>query len=243
MKFRLVGREHEIELLERTWEGQGGHLLLLCGRRRVGKTALLAHWMKSSGHRALYWAAQPSSTAVLLRSFSQTVYAFAFPRVPIPPMFTFATWEQAWEQVARLTQPGRMAVFIDEFPTLLDSTPELLERLVRIWDRLLKNTNLVLGLSGVHPGRMKPAALLERAGTVIDLEPLRFPNLAEYFPDMPVEERTAVYSLFGGVPGYWERFDPDRSLAHNIRAQFLGHHNRLQLEISAAARRLCGCAP
>ena len=74
MKFPFTGREQELNLLDQLWEAPGAQFLVLYGRRRIGKTALLSQWIERTGHSVLYWVATPSSPFSQLRSFSQAVY-------------------------------------------------------------------------------------------------------------------------------------------------------------------------
>ncbi len=69
MDTKFVGREQELSLLDAQWQAPGARFLVLYGRRRVGKTALLVNWIERSGSRALYWVAAPTSATAQLRSF------------------------------------------------------------------------------------------------------------------------------------------------------------------------------
>lgn len=94
----FIGRQKELSVLDHLWDSNRAQFLILYGRRRVGKTALLAHWIQETGQRSIYWVASPDSALVQLRSFSQVVYNFANPVAPAPESFTYASWEQAWQE-------------------------------------------------------------------------------------------------------------------------------------------------
>ncbi len=68
------GRLRELHLLDALWAAPDATLLILYGRRRVGKTRLITQWVQQRQQRALYWVAEPSSSLDQLRSFSQTIY-------------------------------------------------------------------------------------------------------------------------------------------------------------------------
>ncbi len=232
----FLRRNQELSMLDQAWESNSAHLLILYGRRRVGKTALLTHWLKSSKRRALYWVATPSSATAQLRSFSQALYNFTFPDSPAPESFTYANWEQAWQEVARLSQNERLALFIDEFTYLLSVTPDLAGRLQNTWDSTLSQANLLLVLCGSHLGMMKKeflsyqAPLYGRASSRLHLRPLPFGVTEEYFPSYSAVDRVAIYSIFGGIPAYWERIDQSQSLSKNIISQLLTPNNLMQSE-------------
>lgn len=231
MELPFFGRENELDRLNRAWEGRGAVMLALSGRPRAGKTALLAEWMRRGSRRALYWQAEPSSPAVLLRSFSQAVYAFAFPGVPIPPDFTFPTWEAAWEQIASLTQPGRLAVLLDEFPTLAASDPSVPARLADQWKEKLRRHRLVVVAAGRQGSPMRRlftgADAPLKFAELLELEPLPFGLARAAFPRFTPAERVNLWAVLGGIPGYWRRFDGSRSLTENIHAALLGPDARM----------------
>ena len=247
-------------------------MLVLYGRRRVGKTALLTQWIQQSGQpradqgneetmsssgaglvakypvradldanasnkkRAIYWVAAPNSALAQLRSFSQAIYNFANPEAPAPETFAYVSWEQAWQQVAKLAQSERLVLFIDEFTYLLEVTPGIAGELQNFWDSTLSHCNLFLCLSGSHLGMMKreflsyQAPLYGRASNQLHLQPLPFGVTKNAFPRYSAVDRVGIYAMFGGIPAYWERIDPRRSVSDNIKNQVLTAGNLMQSE-------------
>lgn len=223
----FVGRRVELQTLDDLWTSNRAELVILYGRRRVGKTRLLTHWLKARKPRAIFWVAEPTSNLDQLRSFSQTIYNFENPTSPAPDAFSYASWRQAFEQVARLAQKERLAVFIDEFTYLLEIEPGIAGTLQNLWDHLLSQANLLLCLTGSHLGMMErhvisyQAPLYGRAGAVLQLLPLPFGATEQFFPQYSAEDRVTLYGMLGGIPAYWERFDPNLALDENVRREFL----------------------
>ena len=232
----FIGRQKELAVLDHMWDSEQAQFLILYGRRRVGKTALLTHWMRETDRRALYWVTTPDSALAQLRSFSQAVYNFANPDAPAPENFTYASWEQAWQEVARLTEHERLALFIDEFTYLLEVTPALASHLQHFWDHVFQNCNLFLVISGSHLGMMLrdvmsyQAPLYGRASAQIHLRPLPFGLTRTAFPKYSAVDRVALYAIFGGIPAYWERVKPQTTLSQNIKDQLLTPINLMQSE-------------
>lgn len=83
------------------------------------------------------------------------IYNAANPDALAPDDFTYASWEQAWRQVANLAKTERLAVLVHEFTFILEATPEIAGTLQNIWDHVLSKTNLFLYISGSHLGMMK----------------------------------------------------------------------------------------
>ena len=236
MRFRFLDRHHELALLNDLWNSKNAEFLILYGRRRVGKTALLAEWIQRTSQRSLYWVASPTSSALQLRSFSQAIYNFANPSSAAPDTFTYATWEQAFQQIANLADKERLALFVDEFTYLLEVDPGIAGQLQNLWDHLLSKRNLFLCLSGSHLGMMKreflsyQAPLYGRASARLHLEPFSFGSTRHFFPKYSAVDQVAIYAIFGGVPAYWERVDPSKSVSQNIKSQLLTPNNLLQAE-------------
>lgn len=236
MQTEFIGRQRELKVLDDLWNRDTSQFLVLYGRRRVGKTALMVEWIRRTGNRSLYWVAASTSMISQLRAFSQAVYNFAHPGAEAPEHFTYATWKQAFEEIARLAGQQRLALFIDEFTFLLEANPGIAGELQNLWDHLLSKSNLFLCLSGSHLGMMKreflsyQAPLYGRASAQIHLKPFFFGQTRLFFPKYSAVDRVAVYSIFGGVPAYWQRIDPSRSVSHAIKSQLLTPNNLMQSE-------------
>jgi len=236
MKSEFYGRQAELEVLDGLWASSKEEFLILYGRRRVGKTALLAEWIRRTGNRALYWVASPTSASAQLRLFSHAVYNFENPGTASPDTFTYASWEQALQEIARLAKNDRLALFIDEFTYLLEVNQGIAGVFQNLWDHVLKTTNIFLCLSGSHLGMMKQeffsyqAPLYGRASAQIHLQPFFFGATRSFFPKYSAAERVALYAVFGGVPAYWERLDQAKSISQNIKLHLLTPNNLMQSE-------------
>ncbi len=232
----FVGRTSELALLDQLWQSGKAELLVLYGRRRIGKTRLFTHWIARTQPRALYWVAEPTSSSDQLRAFSQVLFNFAHPQSPAPETFTYATWKQAFQEVIQLASASRLALFIDEFTYLLTAEPAIAGMLQNLWDHELCKADLFLGISGSHIGMMQrhllsyQAPLYGRATATLLLQPLPFGASKPFFPHYTAEERVAIYAMMGGIPAYWERFDQTSSIDKNIRQQFLTANNLIQDE-------------
>jgi uncharacterized protein len=226
----FVGRSRELELLDNLWDSSKATLLILYGRRRVGKTRLLTHWLQQHGGSGMYWVAEPASALTQLRSFSQALMAFFDPEVEIPPDFTFASWEMAFRQLALQAQNRRLAIFIDEVTYLIDVNPEFVGLLQKVWDRWLSDSNLMLAFAGSQMGLMRrhlldyDAPLHGRATAQMNLPSLPYGTTKDYFPEYSAAERVTLFAMWGGVPAYWERLDANQTIMENLRRNILPAH-------------------
>ena len=158
----FIGRERELAILQNEWDSKQSKMLILYGRRRVGKTRLITHWINSAAPRALYWVAAPTSSKDQLRSFSQALFGFES-NSPVPEDFSYSSWEQAFEQATRIAQHQRLALVLDEFTYLIALEPGIAGILQNAWDHHLKESDLFIVVSGSHMGMMERGVLSYQA--------------------------------------------------------------------------------
>ncbi len=232
----FVGRTAELNLLDELYASRKSEFLVLYGRRRVGKTRLLTEWLTTRAIKPIFFVSEQDSKESLLRQFSQIVYKKAFPALSTPGTFSFANWDQVWNQIGELAKQERLVVFIDEFTYLLAADAALASNLQRAWDAILENTNIFLCISGSHLGMMVrgvlsgTAPLYGRTTAKMELKPLPFGLTKSYFSRYPAAERVMLYSVFGGIPHYWRLIDQKKSISDNIKRLLLSPGGNLRDE-------------
>jgi len=205
----LVDRKRELKELNGLLHGRSSRMVAVSGRRRLGKTTLLVHWARTSGHPYLYWVGSHFPTGVLLAQFSQKVWQHGNPGKHTPRQFSYESWAEAFEA-------------LDEFPYAVQSEPGLPSALQNAWDHALKFSNVCMVLCGSHVGMMErllgaDAPLYGRLAGPLRVRPLPFSATKAFFPNYNVEQRVAVYAILGGVPAYLEQFSDELSLLDNLR--------------------------
>jgi len=224
----FVDREMELNLLDDLYQRPGAQFLILSGRRRVGKTRLLTHWLSGVGGRYLYWMATQTSAANQLRAFSQTLFQFLNPGARIEPTFSYESWEAVLDEVGRAAAQERLVVVLDEFTYVMQANSEVPSIIQRAWDHQLKEqSNVFLILTGSLAGMIQrhvldyQAPLYGRATGRIRLQPLSFGALAELLPRYRPDQRVAVYAITGGVPAYLELFDDRLTVTENLEQRIV----------------------
>jgi AAA+ ATPase superfamily predicted ATPase len=215
-------RKRELAILDDLYKRTAGQMLVLYGRRRIGKTALLTHWINQRKHPALFWTADRTGAANQLRAFSQLLQRLIAPHSTIPPEFTYTSWELVFNELARLCESQRLIVVLDEFTYVLESNPGLASILQRIWDHRLQSSKIFLVLSGSHAGMIVRetltyrSPLYGRATQSIHLHPLPFGALSNFFPEYSMPERVTLYACLGGVPHYLRLCDAHLTAEENL---------------------------
>ncbi len=219
----FVGREDELAMLERLYASERFEMLVLYGRRRVGKTSLLEHFC--AGKSALWFTAQVQSDIDNLRDFSRAVFA-CFDMPTSTP--AFATWGDALQFIAEKSAASeKPLVFVfDEFPYAAHANPALPSALQVAVDRALGKTRCLLVLCGSNQGFMENEVLGEksplygRRTAQLKLEPFDYLDAARMLPDCSPEERVSYYASLGGTPYYLAGIDTNRSYIENMGALF-----------------------
>lgn len=222
----FVGRHEELAFLNRllTRKQPGpGQIVLLYGRRRVGKTQLLKEWAEQSGLPFTYWSADKEPPALQRRSFMAAMLD-----MPEEQATPFDSWPALWRWLApRLAEKRDKEILIlDELSYAAAADPALLSALQHAWDHHLQASNLILVLCGSQVTTMEAimqhqSPLFGRFTGQWHLQPLPFASLREFFPTWSAEERVALYAIMGGIPAYLHWLDGDLNLVENIRQVIL----------------------
>jgi AAA+ ATPase superfamily predicted ATPase len=214
----FINRVSELELLEKLLDSGKAEFFVLYGRRRVGKTELLSHFCREK--RAIFFVADLASEESLRAGFSRAVNEVLFG--PDQVNAVYPTWEDLLNALARGAQSERLVVVIDEFPYLVSAHPPIASILQRVWDQSLKNSRLMLILSGSYIGMMEETVLGyeaplygRRTGQYL-LEPFLFRDAQAFFDGYSLEDQGRAYAVYGGTPAYLETLRTNLSLEQNI---------------------------
>ncbi len=230
--MEFVGRNRELQTLETFFQATNAGLLILYGRRRIGKTRLVTHFQEQHQDTpTFYWMATTHNEAYQLRDFSQAIMRHD-PRLAAPPTrdFTFSSWEDALYHLADLvaadTHPH--LVVLDEFTYLLRNEPAISSVFQKVWDhRLSQISQLKLILTGSLIGMMArevfayQAPLYGRATAQIRLRPLPYAAVCVLFANRSADERVAIYGVTGGVPAYLDFFTRTDDFVAALREHIL----------------------
>ena len=193
----FIGRNQELVLLNRLYD-KGSDMVLLTGRRRVGKTRLLKEFMK--GKDSLYFLATNATEADMLKEFWDCVR-------PPEGMGNPTGWKDAF----RSTINGkRRVLIIDEFSYMAKMNESFLIVFQGVFDEILKGSGVMVILCGSHMSVMKKLSddenspLYGRFDRKIVLRPLPFQSIPS---TDDIRHDIEMYSIHGGVPRYMELLD------------------------------------
>ena len=208
------------QLLTRARPGPG-QMVLLYGRRRIGKTALLRHWATQCGIPATYWVAERETAHYQRRRFFARLMG-----VPVEQAPVFDTWPDLWQAVATFLAEKEHVLILDELPYAVESDPTILSALQHVWDQHFQQSKVRIFLCGSQIHAMESllteqSPLFGRMTGQWLLRPLPFGALPAFLPTWSPDELVAISAIVGGVPAYLAWLQPERSLVENLRTVIL----------------------
>ena len=213
----FIGREFELSLLRRHLQDRSrAQLIVLYGRRRIGKSTLIARAVESEPQVLFFEGIEGARKPVQIAQFLDDL-ASQTGRVRLAA----TNWRDVFRGLGELVQTGRWVLVFDEFPWLGAGRTQIVSELKLYWDRWARNPDLCLFLCGSVASFMtnhvlQSKALHNRKTLELCLGPLP-PRAAGRFIDRRgTREKAQLYMCLGGVPKYLEQIDPSRSLAKNL---------------------------
>ncbi len=193
---KFYDREEELRLLGSVKEG--ANLMVIYGRRRIGKTRLILEHLKGSDYRYVFI---PRDVSVS-RFLSELSGELGIPE--------FAGLKDAFSYLFETSEN----VFIDEFQNLKYLDSSVFSRMQEMIDRLdFSGRNVNIFVAGSSHSMMRDIfmehsrPLYGRARVSLNLGPLPLRAVIEILSDMGIIDfgrQIEFYSVLGGVPRYYE---------------------------------------
>jgi len=215
---RFVDRKSELAALERSYHAPGFQFIPVYGRRRVGKTRLLQEFIK--GKEAIYFLADSIAENYQLKSLGRLMGEYF--KDSILEEAGFSSWQQLFRYLNEKAAE-RMVIVIDEFPYLVNSNKATSSIFQKGIDEHLKDSNIFLVLMGSSIGMMEKEVLFYKAPLYgrrtgsLEVKEMPFQSLYEFFPGKNFDDLMAVYTVFGMIPAYLEKVNPELDIIENIR--------------------------
>jgi len=220
----FIGRETELDFLNSKYTSAGGQLIVLYGRRRVGKTETLREFCKGKPH--VFFSCTQTTDKVQLRNFSNRILKEDVPASRY--ISEFDGWEKAFHAILDLPYgEAKKLLVIDEFPYMCRGNRSIPSILQNLWDAELRSANVMIILCGSAMSFIEKELLAEknplygRATGIYKMKEMGFYDAAKFFPDYSPRDKVLAYAILGGIPHYLRQWNPQISVGENIKQNIL----------------------
>lgn len=220
MSKQFVNRGKELQWLKKIYHEEKSSLIILYGRRRVGKTELIKQFSNDKNHVYFLASMKPEqeNRLDLQKLMADHIQEKIFERIE------FRGWEDMFHEFMKRAK--KPLIVIDEFPYLIEKNKAIPSIFQKIWDEHLKDQEVMLVLCGSSIGMMETEVLGYRSPLYgrrtgqWKVEPFTFRELAEFFPGFSFDERLKFYSFLDGIPEYVNKMDLQKNPEWNLKNRF-----------------------
>lgn len=229
---KFIDRVSEMETLQNEYDRRGSSLVIMYGRRRVGKTTLITEFIKDK--KALFFLASEESEAQNRNVFKER--AAAFIDSDLLKNAEVKNWDMIFKAITDSAFDTKPVIVIDEFQYIGKANPAFPSIFQRIWEEILKNNSIMVILCGSLISMMESqtlaysSPLYGRRTAQIRLKQIPFRYYQEFFPDKPRKELIEMYAVTGGVPKYIELFSEKGDIFQAIQNCILNRSGYLYNE-------------
>ena len=218
----FIGRDKELNTLDKLYKSDKFEFIVIYGRRRVGKTALINHFIGDK--KSIYFMGVESNEKQNLENLSKSIIEFSS---GIQAETSFVSFQAALEYVFRLATKERIILTIDEYPYVARSSKSLASTLQLLIDKYKDTSKLMLILCGSSMSYMEDhvlaykAPLYGRRTAQMKILPFDFEESCRYFSNLPDEDKALIYGIAGGTPQYLLQMSDRLSVEENIKNTYL----------------------
>lgn len=218
----FIGREKELEALEKLYRSDKFEFAVIYGRRRVGKTALINHFIDDK--KSIYFMGVESNEKQNLENLSKSIIEFSS---GIQAETYFSSYQAALEYTFMLAEKERVILVIDEYPYVARASKSLASTLQMLIDKYKDESKLMLILCGSSMSYMEDqvlaykSPLYGRRTAQMKITPFDFEECCTYLRNLSDEDKALVYGIVGGTPQYLLQMNDKLSVEENIKNTYL----------------------
>lgn len=207
-------REDELRKMNRRYESGTFECVVIYGRRRVGKTALINEFCRNK--KTIYFSALKATAAENLSALSKALYQYEHPDAEVYP--EFPSFEAVLNEIGKLGNNERLVFVIDEYPYLSESYSAISSCLQHLIDHIWQKSKIYLILCGSSMSFMQnqvlgyESPLYGRRTAQFKIEPMTYRDTAVFHPDFSAESNAYIYGITGGIPHYINKLNVKKDL-------------------------------
>ncbi len=229
----FIGRHKELASLSRLYDSDKFEFVVLYGRRRVGKTALINQFVADKP--VIYFTGVESNIKQNLENLSHAIMEFVTGKKTDT---IFPSYQSALDYVFQIAAEKRIVLVLDEYPYVAKGEASLSSTLQMLIDQYKHSSRLMLILCGSSMSYMEDKVLAQKAPLYgrktaqILLQPFDFAQACSMLTGFPDEDKAIAYGMTGGTPQYLLQLNDSLSIEDNIRNTFLNPTSALYEEPS-----------
>lgn len=214
----FIGREKELNTLNKLYSSEKFEFAVIYGRRRVGKTSLIREFTKDKD--TIFFTSVETNSKQNLDNFSRCIMEY---NTRIAVNSSFASFQSALEYVFELAKTKRIVLVIDEYPYVAHASKSLASTLQLLIDKNKDSSKLFLILCGSSMSYMEDhvlaykAPLYGRRTAQFKIKPFDFFEACSYFFNLSSTDKALAYGIFGGTPQYLMQLNDNLSIEENIK--------------------------
>jgi len=220
----FVGRKEELALLRALFDKRTASMIVVYGRRRVGKSRLVEEFGKQ--HNMISIAGLPP-TSKTTRESQLNEFAQQLSSQLSKPKKKFTDWSEAFDLLAKHTKTGKVIIFLDEINWIGSCDPDFLGKLKNAWDKQFKkNDHLILIMCGsvslwINENILSNTGFFGRISLKIQLSEMSLSDCNAFFNAQGIQlsdfDKLKILSVTGGIPKYLEEINLTFSAEENIK--------------------------
>ena len=225
----FVDRNEEMNTLEQEFQRKESAMVILYGRRRVGKTTLISEFIQDKN--ALYYLVTEEQETQNRNNFKNMVADFI--GSSLLKNASVENWDILFQELVSFPSSEKKVIVIDEFQYLGKSNAAFPSIFLNILDTILKDAGVMVILCGSLVSMMETqtlnytSPLYGRRTAQIRLEQIPFQYYDQFYPDKSYKELVEYYSVTGGVPKYIELFQEYDDIYQAIQKNILNRSSFL----------------
>lgn len=220
---QFINRNPELEFLERKYAENRPNLIIIYGKRRVGKTELIKKFLLHKN--GTYILCTKDSIEENIKEMKEKFFELTGKEYFLK--LETKSFVDLFKYLAEEIKETKVPVVIDEFPYLIELERGIVSVFQKIWDESLPKTKIFLVLCGSSIGMMETdvldykSPLYGRRTGEWRVEPLKFRDVKRFFKRYGMEELIKIWAVCGGTPFYLANMDPNITVEENIMQKIL----------------------
>jgi uncharacterized protein len=219
--MEFVGRDSELQYLKRFIDKRSASLIVVKGRRRIGKSRLVEEFATKNNIKLISFAGLPPEKGITAQTQRDE-----FSRVLKIKNKTIDDWAELFEKLFEKTAKGKVLILLDEISWMAHDDPTFKGKLKNAWDLLFKkNPNLILILCGsvsswIEKNILFSTGFVGRISYVLNLKELSLNECNKFWNNssgyISAFEKIKTLCITGGIPRYLEEINPTVDANRNI---------------------------